>query len=183
MVERIFLVGMMGAGKTSAGAVVASRLGWRFLDSDAEIERVAGRTVAEIFDHRGEAAFRAQEASFVARACTEDTPAVVSLGGGAVMDVQNRQRMTASGLVVWVRAREDTLAERVANGAGRPLLSGDPLEKLRKLIARRRPLYAEVSDVVIDVDSLSPAEVADRIVAAFHRSRAAGGVARADGRP
>ncbi len=157
MAEHVFLVGMMGSGKSS---------------SDAEIERLTGRTVAQIFAERGEAAFRAQETAFVARAATSDTPAVVAVGGGSVMDSDNRQRMKQGGTVVWIRARDETLVDRVGSGDGRPLLGSDPAESVRRLHVRRRPLYAGISDVVVDVDSLTPAEIADRVVAALHRRRA-----------
>jgi shikimate kinase len=169
VVERVYLVGMMGSGKSSVGALLARRLGWRFLDLDAEVERSVGKSVADIFADGGEASFRAHERRFVASAATGDTPAVVAVGGGAVTDSDNRRRMSKSGTVIWMRARDDTLIERVATGTGRPLLAGDPSEALRRLHSRRRPLYAEVSDIVIDVDGLSQPEVADRMLAALHR--------------
>ena len=98
------------------------------------------------------------------RACADPTPSVVSVAGGAVLSADNRRLIAASGIVVWLRARPETLAARVGDGAGRPLLGDDPAAALVRLDAVRAPLYAEVADLVIDVDDLAPDEVADRIV-------------------
>lgn len=164
MAERVLLVGMMGAGKTTVGSRLARRLGWRMLDSDAEVERRTGRSVADIFRDEGEASFRAEEAQVLARAVTSDTAVVVSVAGGAVLDGANRRRIREGGTVVWLRCRPDVLARRVGEGAGRPLLGCDPRGTLARLDARRRPLYAEVADLVIDVDTLPVRDIVDRIV-------------------
>jgi len=165
------LIGMMGAGKSLAGFLVASRLGWPHLDSDEQIQRRTGHTVAQIFAERGEAAFRAEEARALAEAATSEGPIVVSVAGGAVLAADNRRLLRQAGLVVWLRAELPTLAHRVVGGAHRPLLAGDPLARLTTLYGERRPIYQELADVVIDVDDLTPNEVADQIVAAFHRAR------------
>ena len=164
MTERILLVGMMGAGKTTTGMLAAGKLGWRYLDSDAEVQRETGLTVPEIFARDGETAFRAAETDVLRRACESPEPVVVSVAGGALLRPENRVLVRASGRVVWLRARVETLARRVGDGAGRPLLGGDPAAALRQLEVVRRPLYAEVADDIIDVDDLSPEEVATRIV-------------------
>jgi shikimate kinase len=164
MTERILLVGMMGAGKTTTGRLVAEKLGWEYLDSDAEVERETGSTVPELFARDGEPAFRDAETQVLRRACASTSPVVVSVAGGAVLRAENRALLGASGRVVWLRARVETLAQRVGDGVGRPLLGGDPSDALRQLDAVRRPLYAEVADVVVDVDALRPDEVASRIV-------------------
>jgi shikimate kinase len=164
MTERILLVGMMGAGKTTTGRLVAEKLGWEYLDSDAEVVRETGLTVPELFVRDGEVSFRDAEARVLRRACESASPVVVSVAGGAVLRAENRALLGASGRVIWLRARVETLAQRVGDGAGRPLLDGDPLAALRVLDAVRRPLYAVVADVVVDVDELSPDEVATRIV-------------------
>lgn len=175
MTDRLFLIGMMGAGKTTVGQILAERLGWRYLDSDAQVEQATGRSVPEIFALRGEAAFRAEEAKALARAATSDTPVVVSVAGGAVLDPDNRRRLGQGGTVVWLRARVETLAARVGSGAGRPLLGGAPAPALRRLEAQRRPVYQQLAQVVVDVDDLAPILVAERVLAGLgtvplHRS-------------
>ncbi len=164
MTERILLVGMMGAGKTTTGRLAAGKLGWKYLDSDAEVQRQTGLTVPEIFARDGETAFREAETDVLRRACESPEPVVVSVAGGALLRPENRVLVRASGRVVWLRARVETLARRVGDGAGRPLLDGDPAAALRQLEVVRRPLYTEVADDIIDVDDLSPEEVATRIV-------------------
>jgi shikimate kinase len=173
MADRVVLVGMMGAGKTTVGHELASRLGWRFLDSDAMVEASTGATVAELFASRGEVAFRAEESRVLVEALTEDGPAVVSAAGGTVLSPMNRDLLASAGAVVWLRADPATLAERVGSGAGRPLLYADPVGRLVELDAVRRPLYGEVADVIVDVDALDTATVVDKILAAtaFARSR------------
>jgi shikimate kinase len=164
MTERILLVGMMGAGKTTAGKLVAKKLGWDYVDSDAEVEKETGMTVPELFDRDGEAAFRNAETRALRRGCASARPVVVSVAGGAVMRAENRALLHSAGRVIWLRARPETLAARVGDGAGRPLLNGDPAAALRTLDAVRRPLYAEVADETIDVDDLSAGEVVARIL-------------------
>lgn len=161
---RLLLVGMMGAGKTTAGQAAAARLGWQYLDSDSEVVADTGRTVPEIFATDGEEAFRAAESKALAEAVSGDRPMVVSVAGGAVLDPANRALLRRSGMVVWLRARPETLAARVGDGAGRPLLGSDPQSAVRALYQVRRPLYEEVADHVVDVDDLSPDQVASRLV-------------------
>jgi shikimate kinase len=151
---------MMGAGKTTTGRLLSERLHWPYLDSDDEIERQTGRTVPEIWKAEGEAAFRAEETA-------SSGPVVVSVAGGAVLDPVNRERIRAAGLVVWLRAEVTTLAQRVGSGAGRPLLEGGPAAALARLSAQRAPLYAELADVVFDVDRLAPPRVVDGILEAL----------------
>jgi shikimate kinase len=158
---------MMGAGKSTTGKLLAERLGWPYLDSDDEIERQTGKTVPEIWKAEGEPAFRAEEARVLAQACTSDAPSVVSVAGGAVLDVDNRARIRRAGLIVWLRADVSTLARRVGAGAGRPLLDGDAAQALARLYEQRAPIYAELADLVFDVDRMAPPQVVDEIVAAL----------------
>jgi shikimate kinase len=164
MTARILLVGMMGAGKTTTGKLVAEKLGWGYLDSDVEVEKKTGLTVPALFARDGEVAFRDAEAEVLRAACTRTDPVVVSVAGGAVLRPENRDLLRTCGRVIWLRARPATLAARVGDGAGRPLLDGDPAAALRALDAVRRPLYTEVADETIDVDNLNPDEVAAQII-------------------
>lgn len=166
MADRLVLVGMMGAGKTTVGRAVADRLGWAFVDTDAEVEAAAGSSVAELFAGAGEPAFREAERRALATALSDGGPVVVSAGGGAVVDEGNRHLLSRSATVVWLRADPATLAARVGDGAGRPLLAGDAAGALAALDAGRRPLYAAVADAVVDVDDLDVDAVVGRALAA-----------------
>jgi shikimate kinase len=110
------------------------------------------------------------ESRVLAEACADPSPSIVSVAGGAVLSADNRRFIAASGIVVWLRARPETLAARVGDGVGRPLLGEDPSTALTQLLAVRNPLYAELADVILDVDDLTPAVVADRIVDAVDAS-------------
>jgi 3-dehydroquinate synthase len=163
----IFLVGMMGVGKTTVGRLLARRLGLSYLDSDEEVVRATGRTVPEIFEAEGEAAFRAEEKRALQASLAVGGGAVVAVAGGAVLDPENRALLRAEGTVVWLRATVETMALRVGRGDGRPLLGDDPLAALAGLYPERAPLYEELADVVVDVDDARPEEVVDKIVAAL----------------
>ena len=162
----VWLVGMMGAGKSAVGAALALRLGRRFVDTDAEIERERSASVAEIFAREGEAAFRACEREAVARLCAE--PVVAALGGGAVAQPGVAEAVARAGTRVWLRARPETLLARLGDGAGRPLLAGLApavrLARLRELLAAREAAYAR-AELVVDTDDLAVDEVVDRIAA------------------
>jgi shikimate kinase len=162
--ERILLIGMMGSGKSTVGRLLAERLGWPYLDSDEQVVARTGKTVPELFAERGESQFRAEEAEALAQATTSDGPAVVSVAGGAVLAADNRRRIRVAGQVVWLRAEVATLAARVGTGTGRPLLGDDPHAALQRLYLERLPLYEELADVTVDVDHLTPLEVADRVL-------------------
>jgi shikimate kinase len=164
MVDRIVLIGMMGAGKTTVGRLLAERLGWHHLDSDDQVEVETGHTVPELFELRGEAAFRAEEARVLAEALSGERPVVVSAAGGVVLDAANRSLIARSGTVVWLRADPRLLARRVGSGAGRPLLEGDPAARIVALDRERRPYYQELATVVVDVDELTPDQVVDRVL-------------------
>jgi shikimate kinase len=162
--RRILLVGMMGAGKSTTGKLVAEKLGWGYLDSDVEVEKETGLTVPALFARDGETVFRDAEAEVLRGACACTEPVVISVAGGAVLRPENRDLIRRSGRVIWLRARPSTLESRIGDGVGRPLLVGDPGAALHALDAVRRPLYAEVADETIDVDDLSPDEVGAQIV-------------------
>jgi shikimate kinase len=163
------LVGMMGAGKTTTGRRLAERLDWAYVDSDAQVEAMTGRGVAQLFAEEGEAFFRAAETQVLEEALASDRPQVVSVAGGAVLEAPNRELIVRSGTVVWLRARPDTLAARIGDGLGRPLLGDDPPAAIIRLDAVRRPLYESVAAMIVDVDERSPDEVVDVILAARQR--------------
>jgi shikimate kinase len=157
---------MMASGKTTVGQIVAARLGWGYVDSDEQVCERTGRTVREIFEQDGEAAFRTEERLALEAAIADPQPRVVSVAGGAVLDLANRQLLRSSGTVAWLRADPHVLATRVrASGqAHRPLLGDDPEASLERLDAERRPIYEELADLVVDVEGRTPAEIAERLV-------------------
>jgi shikimate kinase len=155
---------MPGCGKSSVGRRVARRTGRRFVDIDAEIERTAGRPIPEIFADQGEGGFRAIEAAVLADVLSAGEASVVATGGGAVLRDANRSAMREHGIVVWLRATPETLAERVGDGRTRPLLAGDPVGNLRRLYEERAASYAAAAHVVVDVDRTPFEKVADRVI-------------------
>ena len=157
---------MMGAGKSSVGEVLATRLGRPFFDVDAWIEDEEGISIASIFKTRGEAAFRDLEARVLPSFLASPVACVLSVGGGAVTDSRNRVVLNGNEHVVWLRATDATLTGRVGDGSDRPLLTGDDVAAaIARLSIEREPLYTEVADLIVDVDELSLEEVVDRIVA------------------
>ena len=162
----IVLVGLMGAGKTSIGRLLAARIGLDFVDADSEIEAAAGTTIEEIFAHEGEAVFRSGERRVIARLLA-GAPRVIATGGGAFMDPETRAAVHAKGTSVWLRADLDTLAKRTSRRGGRPLLkNGDPREILARLIDQRYPVYAE-ADITVDTGEEAPEQVVERVITAL----------------
>jgi shikimate kinase len=164
MTERLFLVGMMAVGKTTVGQLSAKRLGWSFLDSDAQLLSDTGRTAQEIFDYDGDEELRILESRTLVEAIAHPVPVVVAVAGGVVLAESNRALLIRSGVVVWLRASNETLSERVPRGGARPRLGDDPTSSLRDLYETRQPLYAAVADFIIDVDNLAPEEVVARVL-------------------
>jgi shikimate kinase len=151
----IFLVGMMGAGKTSVGKLLAKRLGKTFHDSDQVIESRTGVKIAVIFELEGEAGFRAREAAVIDE-LTQLEDVVLATGGGAVLEPRNRERLKARGTVVYLRASASELWSRTRHDRNRPLLqTADPYARLCELHAQRDPLYREAADVTVDTGTQS----------------------------
>jgi shikimate kinase len=162
---RLVLTGFMGTGKTRVGRRVAERLGRPFLDTDAVIEKSAGRSVREIFATEGETSFRARERRALEDVCaTED--AVISVGGGALLAPENRTLLERSALLVCLTASPEAIADRVGPSvAERPLLAGATSlpERIRELLAARAPVYAGVAEQV-DTTGRSVEEVVDEVI-------------------
>jgi len=159
----IILVGMMGAGKTSVGRLLAKRIGKAFHDCDQEIERSTGVKVAVIFEIEGEAGFRAREAKTLAE-ISRRKDIVLATGGGAVLSADNRKLLADNGVVVYLRATPADLWGRTRHDKNRPLLqTADPRARLEALFAERDPLYREVADLVVDTGSQSLGSLAHRL--------------------
>jgi len=165
----VVLVGMMGAGKSSIGRRLASRLGMGFVDADAEIEAAAGMTIAEIFTSYGEPYFRSGEQRVISR-LLESGPQVLATGGGAFMNAETRAAIRAKGVSVWLKAEFDVLMKRVKRRAtaDRPMLQGDPAQRIRHLISERYPVYAE-ADVTVMSRDVSHEVIVAEIIAELGR--------------
>ncbi len=174
----IILVGLMGAGKSSIGRLVAARLGLEFVDADAEIESAAHASIEEIFETHGVAAFRSGERRVIERLLAGPVR-VVATGGGAFMDDDTRRQIKALAHSVWLKADLETLLKRVARRGGRPLLKNkDPRTVLAALMAARDPVYAE-ADITVETSENPPAEVADRMIKALESHLGVGPLAPA----
>ncbi|MBB3456612.1 shikimate kinase [Rhizobium sp. BK313] len=150
--RNLVLVGLMGAGKSSIGRLVANQLGIPFVDTDIEIERVSRMTITELFDAYGEEEFRALETRVIKR-LLKGGPRVVSTGGGAFINDRTRRHVKRSGLSVWLKADLDVLWERVNKRDTRPLLKTEnPKQTLEKLMNARYPIYAEADLTVLSRD-------------------------------
>jgi shikimate kinase len=158
----IVLVGAPGSGKSTVGALLAEQLDLGFTDVDAVIVERAGKPISEIFTDDGEAAFRALEEQLTAELL--DRPGVLALGGGAVLSPRTRTALRGR-RVVWLRVGLPAAVKRVGLDTARPLLLGNVRGRLLALLNERAALYQEVANEVVDTDHLSPAEVAERIVA------------------
>ena len=146
----IFLVGMMGAGKTTVGRLLATRLNRAFIDSDIELEARCGVKVPVIFEIEGEEGFRNREVAILEELSSR-SGIVLATGGGAVLRHENRQRLSSRGVVVYLRAQPHDLYLRTRHDKNRPLLATpDPQKRLTELFEQRDPLYREVADLVVD---------------------------------
>ena len=145
----IFLVGMMGAGKTTIGKLLAQNYGKTFVDCDEEIQRRTGVTIPHIFDVEGEAGFRQRESNAIQDLVKRDN-IVLATGGGAVLSEQNRDALRSNGFVVYLKSTPYDLWQRTRHDRNRPLLqTADPLAKLKELCEQRDPFYTEVADLVV----------------------------------
>ncbi|MGC6485374.1 MAG: shikimate kinase [Candidatus Puniceispirillales bacterium] len=160
--QSVVLVGLMGAGKSKIGRLLAASLDVPFVDSDDAVEAQAGMTIAMIFELYGESRFRDLEARTIAD-LLDGPPCIIATGGGAFMQDETRALILKKGLSLWLKARPETLADRISNPASRPLLKDrDPAEVLRDLADIRYPVYAE-ADLIVDTDGLSITAAVNRV--------------------
>ncbi|MET3134023.1 shikimate kinase/3-dehydroquinate synthase [Oxalobacteraceae bacterium GrIS 1.11] len=148
--QNLYLVGLMGAGKTTIGRILARKLGMRFVDSDHEIEARTGASIPWIFEIEGEASFRRREAEVI-RDLTMQQGIVMATGGGAILNADSRAYLKARGTVIYLRANVNSIMTRTSHDKSRPLLqTADPRKRIEELAIQREPFYMEVADVVID---------------------------------
>jgi shikimate kinase len=148
--SNIFLIGLMGAGKSTVGRVLARKLNSRFIDSDHALEERCGVKIPTIFEMEGEAGFRKREAQIIEE-LTQEKGLILATGGGSVLLPENRRALSERGTVVYLHANPIELWHRTKGGEGRPLLqNGDPKNILENLYALRDPLYREIADHIIE---------------------------------
>ena len=163
MDRHLWLIGMMGSGKSATARLIAERWHVSALDTDDEVAARTGCSIAEFWGERGEQAFRDMETAAVRRLAA-GPPGVVATGGGAVLNPANLAEMTSSGAVVWLIAPARILSERVRDGSGRPLLETDgSASRLNEILSERGGIYESAADVVVDTSEFGVEGVADRI--------------------
>jgi shikimate kinase len=167
----LWLIGMMGSGKSTVGMAVAADLGLDFVDTDLLVASVTESSITELWDDEGEQSFRHLESQMIASAAAGE-PVVVATGGGAVLDGTNIDVMRSSGLVVWLTAAPSTLAERVGRDGSRPLLAqaDDPVERLDTLLGEREARYREAAHATVATDGKTVESVADEVLAVWNAS-------------
>lgn len=165
----LVLVGMMGAGKSTIGRLLARELDLPFTDMDTQIEAQAGQLIADIFAQQGEAAFRRLENQTLVNLLASHTPAVIAAGGGAFVQPANYELIQQNALSIWLKADLDTLVERVARRTHRPLLNGiDPRQKITELLAVREPVY-RTAHLTVDVGNNGLHDTVGRVYAALRK--------------
>lgn len=166
MRQNIILIGFMGSGKSSIGRLIAQRLGFRFVDTDAVIVKREGRPISEIFQHDGEETFRAMETTALASLADADH-CVIATGGGIVLREENRAQLQQLGFVVQLTASEGVIFDRVSRNTRRPLLqTTNPRETVSRLLATRQPAYAAAAQWTLDTSTMTHAEAAAAVIAA-----------------
>jgi shikimate kinase len=162
--NRIFLIGPMGAGKTTIGKTLAKQLGLEFADSDLEIQARTGVDIPTIFEYEGEEGFRDREEAAIDDLSQLDQ-SVLATGGGAVIRPANRQNLSARGIVVYLECSPEQQYERTYRDRKRPLIqTDDPLGRLRELMEERDPLYRETADYIVSTEGRSASTVAREIL-------------------
>jgi shikimate kinase len=168
--HNIFLIGPMGAGKTTVGRLLAKALGVGFIDSDREIEQRTGVSIPMIFEYEGEAGFRKREAEVLAELTLMDG-IVLATGGGAILLEENRVRLHQGGFVVYLQCSVDKQVERTHKDTHRPLLNTEnPRQRLRELFRTREPLYRSLADFLVDTGQCSSRSAVRQILRAYNRA-------------
>lgn len=158
--RNIILIGYMGSGKSTVGRKAAKALEYQFLDTDALIEQEDGRTIAKLFEEKGEDYFRKKETETIRRLLTEKKGRIIATGGGLPMKEENAGLLKQLGTVVYLKAETDTLLNRLSGDTARPLLQeGDLREKIETMLAVREPVYERCADVVLQTDTMSFYEI------------------------
>jgi shikimate kinase len=161
--NNIYFIGLMGAGKTTIGRLLAKQMGREFYDSDVEIERKTGVRIPLIFELEGEDGFRKRETAAIEELSQLDN-VVVATGGGAVLNPENRILLKSSGKIIYLRAKVHDLYQRTRNDKSRPLLQGaNPKQKLEQLYVVRDPIYTELADYIVDTGAQSAVEITSYI--------------------
>ncbi len=161
--NNIFLIGPMGAGKSTIGRQLAESLSFRFEDSDHEIQRRTGVDISTIFEYEGEEGFRNREQQAIAD-LTNQEGIVLATGGGAILREVSRQNLAARGVVIYLHCSPEQQFSRTNRDRNRPLLqTEDPLERLRQLMDEREPLYRQVADLVVSTEKRGTASVVKEI--------------------
>ncbi len=160
--KNLVLTGFMGTGKTTVGKILAKKLGYRFLDSDAEIEKREQKSINELFALCGEDGFREIE-SRVIEELSQKRNSVIATGGGVVLRKENIENLRKNGIVILLRVDMDTIAQRLADKSNRPLATGKSAQELCEKLKAREEFYAN-NDFAFDVGDLSPMNIADRII-------------------
>lgn len=161
----IFLVGMMGAGKSTIGRLLAEAISFEFVDADRELEARSGVSIPTIFEIEGEAGFRRREAALLDELSLRDR-IVLATGGGAVLDPQTRLRLRERGLVVYLRTSADEVHRRTRRDKSRPLLRTDnPRQRIEQLLAEREPLYEEAAHISVQSAASNPKKLVQRLAA------------------
>lgn len=172
--SNIVLSGFMGSGKSCTGLVLSERLRMRFVDIDRIIVEAEGRSISDIFEEDGEAAFREIERRIIARESLRNN-VVIAVGGGAVLEPENVKALSRNGIIYLLDVSADCALERVGDTDERPLFSSDP-EAVRMLLDERRPIYLAAAETVIGVDPLTPEQIADQVISDFFARKADGTV-------
>lgn len=161
--NNIYFIGLMGAGKTTIGRLLAKQMGREFYDSDVEIERKTGVRIPLIFELEGEDGFRKRETAAIEE-LSQLNNVVVATGGGAVLNPENRILLKNSGKIIYLRAKVHDLYQRTRNDKSRPLLQGaNPKQKLEQLYVARDPIYTELADYIVDTGAQSAVEITNDI--------------------